>query len=181
LFKKELKVNLATMLCITISSFGLSEEAKVTACNNMPLIVQQAQGAGFDPSLIASLIYVESRFEKNAVSKGGACGLMQLIPKWNKVKIKDKTIKYSCKALTEPKLNIRLGIIALKRWLKISRNNMNRALCGYNAGIKCIEKTKGGKGNSEYIMRDPTTFRYVKAVRRIQRKIDRKIKKFISK
>lgn len=167
-------MNLATMLCLTISSFGLSEEAKVTACSNMPFIIKQAESAGFKPSLIVSLIYVESRFEKKAVSKGGACGLMQLIPKWNKEKIRGKTIKHSCKALTDPKLNIRLGIIALKRWLKISRNDMNRALCGYNAGVKCTKRIRDDRGRFKYILKNPSNFRYVKAVRRIQRKLERK-------
>lgn len=163
---------------MTLSSFSLSAEAKATACTYMPLIVEQAESAGFDPGLIASLIYVESRFEKDAASKGNACGLMQLIPKWNKEKVEGRLKQYSCKELMSPELNIRLGIIALKRWVRIARKDTDRALCGYNAGTKCIKRVVINS-NSKYILKDPSNFRYVKAVRRTQRRIDRRLRKII--
>tara|TARA_Y100000287_G_C14212685_1_gene351771 strand:- start:940 stop:1422 length:483 start_codon:yes stop_codon:yes gene_type:complete len=155
-----------------MSSMSMSDEAKKTACEEMPYIVEQAEAGGFEPTLILSMIYVESRFEKKARSKSNACGLMQLIPKWNKEKVNGKLIKYSCEEIKEPKLNIRLGIRALNRWLKSTRS-LDRALCGYNAGNICRKRPKSS--DAKYI-KYPSKFRYVKAIKSVQRKIKRKIR-----
>jgi len=141
----------------------MSDSAKKTACDHMPYIVEQSKESGFDPTLILSMMYVESRFKKNVVSRSGACGLMQLIPKWNKEEVGGKLKKYSCKEIMEPKRNIRLGIIALKKWLR-STGSLDRALCGYNAGNICRKKVKY-----------PAKFRYVKAVKRVQKKINKSL------
>jgi len=152
-------MELIMSLCLAISSLGISDSAKKTACDHMPYIVEQSKEAGFDPTLILSMMYVESRFKKNVVSRSGACGLMQLIPKWNKEKINGKLVRHSCEKIMEPRRNIRLGIVALKRWLK-SIGSLDRALCGYNAGNVCRKKIKY-----------PSEFRYVKAVKRAQKRI----------
>jgi len=133
----------------------------------MPYIVEQSKKAKLDPTLILSMMYVESRFKKNAVSRSGACGLMQLIPKWNKEKINGKLVRHSCKKIMEPKRNIRLGVIALKKWLKAT-GSLDRALCGYNAGNICRKKVKY-----------PSRFGYVKAVKRVQKRIRKSLAKLI--
>ena len=150
-------------LCLAVSSLGISNSAKKTACNHMPYIVEQSKKAELDPTLILSMIYVESRFKENAVSGSGACGLMQLIPKWNKEKINGRLVRHSCKKIMEPKRNIRLGVIALKEWIRVT-GSLDRALCGYNAGNICRKKVKY-----------PSKFRYVKAVKRVQVKINKNL------
>ena len=160
-------MELIMSLCLAISSLGISDSAKKTACDHMPYIVEQSKEAGFDPTLILSMMYVESRFKKNVVSRSGACGLMQLIPKWNKEKINGKLVRHSCEKIMEPRRNIRLGIVALKRWLK-SIGSLDRALCGYNAGNVCRKKIKY-----------PSEFRYVKAVKRAQKRIRKRLKESI--
>lgn len=152
-------------LCLAISSLGISDSAKKTACDHMPYIVTQSKEAGFNPTLILSLMYVESRFNKNAVSRSGACGLMQLIPKWNKERINGKLVRHSCRNIMEPRRNIRLGVAALKRWLE-SIGSLDRALCGYNAGNVCRKKIKY-----------PSEFAYVKAVKRVQKRIEKRLAK----
>ena len=173
-------MSLAMSLCLAVSSLGVSSDAKNTACKDMPYIVEQAKAEGFDPTLIVSMIYVESRFEKGAKSTGNACGLMQLIPKWNKEKVNGKLIKYSCEEIKDPKLNIRLGVKALKRWLK-STGSLDRALCGYNAGNICRKPRRSKKDSPNKSFKKhikyPSKFRYVKAVRRIERKVKRRLTK----
>jgi soluble lytic murein transglycosylase-like protein len=156
-------MELIMSLCLAVSSLGISDSAKKTACDHMPYIVEQSKKAELDPALILSMMYVESRFKKNVVSRSGACGLMQLIPRWNKEKINGKLVRYSCEKIMEPRRNIRLGIMALKRWLKAT-GSLDRALCGYNAGNICRKKIKY-----------PSKFGYVKAVRRVQRKINKNL------
>ena len=146
-------------LCLAVSSMGISSSAKKTACDHMPYIVEQSKASNFDPTLILSIMYVESRFKKKAVSRSGACGLMQLIPKWNKERINGKLVKHSCEKIMEPRRNIRLGVIALKNWLEAT-GDLDRALCGYNAGNICRKKVKY-----------PARFPYVKAVKRAQKRI----------
>jgi soluble lytic murein transglycosylase-like protein len=158
-------MELIMALCLAVSSLGISDSAKKTACDHMPYIVEQSKEAGFDPTLILSMMYVESRFKKNVVSRSGACGLMQLIPKWNKEKIDGKLVRHSCKKIMEPRRNIRLGVMALKRWHK-SIGSLDRALCGYNAGNVCRKKIKY-----------PSKFGYVKAVKRTQRTIIKRLAK----
>src|SRR3981081_3691054 len=44
------------------------------------IIRQQARDKGLDPSLVAAVIYAESRFIDGRTSSAGAAGLMQLTP-----------------------------------------------------------------------------------------------------
>lgn len=159
-------MNLTVSLCLIISTLNITEGAKKTACDNMSHVINYSNAADVDPVLILSMMYVESRFQKNAVSRSGACGLMQLIPKWNKEEINGKRVKYSCKEIMEPERNIRLGVAALKRWYKATKS-MDRSLCGYNAGNICRKK-----------IRNPSKFRYVRAVRSIERKINKALIKY---
>ena len=159
-------MNSAIALCLVVSSLNITEEAKKTACDNMPHVINYSKAADIDPVLILSMMYVESRFQKNIVSRSGACGLMQLIPKWNKEEVNGKNIKYSCKEIMEPERNIRLGVAALKRWHKTTKS-MDRSLCGYNAGNICRKKIK-----------NPSKFRYVRAVRSTERRIRKALSKY---
>ena len=168
-------MNLASALCLVISTFSIQDEAKETACEHMPYIVEVSEKEGIDPITILSMMYVESRFQKNAVSKSNACGLMQLIPKWNKETVNGKKIKYTCKEIMEPRRNIRLGIAALKRW-KASTGSMDRALCGYNAGNICRKPRRINADKEVKYIRNASKFRYVKSVRRVERRIKKKLR-----
>ena len=92
-------MDLVTALCMAVASLGISAHKKKTACKYMPYIVQQSVKSNIDPSLVVSMMFVESSFTKKAISRKGACGLMQLIPKWNPVKIKGKKHILTCKEL----------------------------------------------------------------------------------
>jgi soluble lytic murein transglycosylase-like protein len=157
-------VNLVTALCMAVASLGVSKSEKRTACTYMPYIVQQSAKHSIDPSLIVSVMFVESSFGKKAVSHAGACGLMQLIPKWNPVKIRGKKHTYTCEELFHPRRNIKLGVRALKRWLNMPgiEGDMNRALCAYNAGNRCRFHKR---------IPDASKTKYTKAVRKAQKKI----------
>ena len=169
-------MNLASALCLVISTFSLQDDAKQAACEHIPYVIEVSEKEGFDPITILSMMYVESRFQKKAVSRSNACGLMQLIPKWNKETVDGKKIKYTCKEIMEPRRNIRLGIAALKRW-RVSTGSMDRALCGYNAGNICRKPSKK-RADKKYV-KNPSKFRYVKSVRRMERKIKKRLRAFL--
>lgn len=78
-----------------------------------------------DPFLMISLIIVESGFNENAVSKKGAIGLMQIVPKWHNV-IAEK--------LFDPFYNVTCGVEIYAKMLQDSNGNDIRALTKYNGG-----------------------------------------------
>lgn len=88
-----------------------------------------------DPMLVAAVIYVESRFNTEAVSKKGARGLMQIMPEtgqWaaGKLCIDD----FDVDMLFEPELNIKLGTWYLSTLMKEYSGNMNLVIAAYNGG-----------------------------------------------
>lgn len=170
-------MDLASALCVAIATLGLSKTTEKTACRYMPEVVKQSKAKNIDPVLITSMMFVESGYQKNVVSHAGACGLMQLIPKWNYSVVNGKRKYYTCEQLKRnTRLNIRLGVLALQKWMKIIEDDnpkntkvdiLNRSICAYNAGNRCRWKSR---------VKDPRKTRYVKAVRKTQGKILRSLK-----
>lgn len=104
-----------------------------------PIIVEEAQKHNLEPELVAAVIQVESSWYPKAESKAGACGLMQVIPKWNP---KPDGSLYTCEQLKDPATNIKAGTAALRRWLNRASGDMHLALCAYNAGNTCFKKLR---------------------------------------
>jgi soluble lytic murein transglycosylase-like protein len=90
--------------------------------------------SGLDPHIVLSVIDVESRFRKYAVSKAGARGLMQVMPFWV------KEIGEPGHNLFQERLNLRYGCTILRHYLDRERGNLFNALGRYN----------GSLGNPEY-------------------------------
>ena len=77
------------------------------------------------PDLVLALIEVESRFDRWAVSRAGAVGLMQVMPFWpTELGVKNELVR------TAP--NIRIGCEILRYYLKAERHDWTRALARYN-------------------------------------------------
>ncbi len=86
---------------------------------------------GLNPYLTMAVIYVESSFNRRAVSKAGACGLMQVnYPVW-----KDE-LNIDRKKLFQVDYNIELGLTILKGYLRETRGDIIKALILYNNGYK---------------------------------------------
>ena len=60
------------------------------ACYNMDMVVNAAEKYNVDPSIMVSLIHIESRWTPTAVSRDGACGLTQILPKYTARSYKGK-------------------------------------------------------------------------------------------
>ena len=104
-----------------------------------PAIVKHAKVQNLEPELVAAVIQVESSWYPEAESEAGACGLMQVIPKWNPKK--DGSL-YTCEELKDPETNIRVGTKALRWWMNRARGDRELALCAYNAGHVCFKKMR---------------------------------------
>lgn len=84
---------------------------------------------GINPYLVMALIFVESRFNRRAVSGKGACGLMQVnYPVWK------EALKLDRSRLFEIDYNIQAGLTILKGYLAETRGDIIRALILYNNG-----------------------------------------------
>ncbi|MBR2449443.1 MAG: lytic transglycosylase domain-containing protein [Clostridia bacterium] len=94
-------------------------------------VIKYSDYYGLNSTLIFSVIKVESSFNKNAVSDAGALGLMQITPDTGKYIAKLQGIeRYD---LTDPTTNINFGCYYIK-YLIMKFDNLDTALCAYNAG-----------------------------------------------
>ncbi len=114
------------------------------------LIEQHARDQGVRPDLVRAVIQVESGFNPRAVSRKGARGLMQLMPR--------TAFLLGVRNPFDPAENIRAGVTYLRQLLDKYRNE-ELALAAYNAG----ETAVGRYGNRVPPYRE--TRDYVRRVR----------------
>lgn len=94
----------------------------------------EAMRAKLVPELVLAVIEIESRFDRFAVSKSGAQGLMQVMPFWL------NEIGHPEDNLVDIRTNLRMGCTILKYYMDMERNDLHRALARYN----------GSAGSKEY-------------------------------
>lgn len=97
-------------------------------------INQYANLNNLDPLLVAAVIREESRFQADAVSGKGACGLMQLMPATAEEMAGKMGETYTKASLMKPENNIRYGTAFLASLMKKYDGDMVLALAAYNAG-----------------------------------------------
>ena len=90
------------------------------------LIHASARRANLPPELVLSVIEVESHFNRFAVSRVGAQGMMQVMPFW-----KDE-IGRPDDNLTLNKTNLEYGCRILQFYLQREKGHLHRALAAYN-------------------------------------------------
>lgn len=86
----------------------------------------EATIAGLQPELVLAVIHVESLFDRYAISRAGARGLMQIMPFW-----KNELGRFEDN-LFDTVTNLRYGCTILAHYLKKERGNVQRALARYN-------------------------------------------------
>jgi len=96
------------------------------------LISKAADKFKLDSALIKAIIKAESNFNHRAVSRAGAQGLMQLMPKTaSDLKVEDSF---------HPEKNIEGGARYMRYLLNAYRGDLTLALAAYNAGEKAVAK-----------------------------------------
>lgn len=95
----------------------------------LKLIHEEAARAELVPELVLSVIHVESRFNRFAVSSAGAQGLMQVMPFWK------AEIGRPEDNLTNVATNLRYGCTILKHYIDREKGNLTRALARYNGSL----------------------------------------------
>lgn len=97
----------------------------------------EATRAGLHPELVLAVIEVESNFDRFAISRAGAQGLMQVMPFWL------QEIGRPGDNLFNIRTNLRLGCAILRYYLDVEKQDLVRALGRYN----------GSRGNTRYANR----------------------------
>lgn len=107
------------------------------------IILEKAEKYKTDAGWIKAIIHQESRFNPKARSRAGACGLMQLIPKWHP----------GIADYFDPAQNIDGGTKFFARLFKKYNGDTRSVLAAYNAGEARVADGKafGFKETSDYI------------------------------
>ena len=126
-------------IAFSAKSFGpvvFDPNASVTAPTHLTAAIQEAARThGVDPRLVAAVARRESAFNSNAVSRTGACGIMQLMP---------ATAKYlGVSNVFDPRENILGGTRYLRTLLDTFDGDLDLTLAAYNAGPGAVAKYRG--------------------------------------
>jgi hypothetical protein len=113
----------------------LSVHAKKTEAFLHPIILKAATRYKIDSALIKAIIMVESGYNPKAISKRGAKGLMQLMPKTAKL--------LGVRDSFNPEQNINAGVRHFKDLLNQFKGDVKLALAAYNAGSRKVRKYQG--------------------------------------
>jgi soluble lytic murein transglycosylase len=113
------------------------------------VIRQQAEAKELDPSLLAAVIYAESRF-RDVTSHAGARGLMQITPETAKyIAHLSGGTAFEQGDLATPQINIAYGSFYLRYLLRRYDGNTVLALAAYNGGEGNVDRWIAGSGQSE--------------------------------
>jgi len=99
------------------------------------LIGRTAREHGLDPVLLTAVAQVESRFDPQAVSPVGACGLLQLMPA--------TADRFGVGDVFDAAENVEGGARYLSWLLERYDGRTDLALAGYNAGEAAVDKHSG--------------------------------------
>ncbi len=89
-------------------------------------IHREAKRAELKPDLVLAVIQIESRFDRFAISRAGAQGLMQVMPFWK------HELGQAEDNLTDVVTNLRYGCQILRFYMQKEKGNMAQALARYN-------------------------------------------------
>ncbi|MEH6550234.1 MAG: lytic transglycosylase domain-containing protein [Pseudomonadales bacterium] len=109
-----------------LSRFIKDPEERMTILKHVHREANQSQ---LQPDLVLALIEVESHFDRYAISRVGAQGLMQIMPFWK------EEIGRSDDNLTNIETNVRYGCRILQFYLQKEKGNMSKALARYNGSV----------------------------------------------
>ena len=123
-----------------------------------------AKNYDLDPSLLAAVIYTESRFNARAHSQAGAIGLMQLLPDTARgIATRTGGNGFVVDDLYVPEINVRYGAWYLRNLLN-RYGDERTALAAYHAGPGNVDRWRQDGVGIQF----PQTRSYVENVERVK-------------
>lgn len=98
------------------------------------LIQKYSAEYDLEPAFVAGVIYTESKYRPDAVSRAGARGLMQIMPQTGEEIAEALGEPFSVDNLFDPETSVRYGCFYLREQLDRFGQNKAAALAAYNAG-----------------------------------------------
>jgi soluble lytic murein transglycosylase len=157
---------LISILVILVASYFFLPE--YIARMNYPLkyqdlIVEKANQSNLSPALLASLVYNESRYNKEAISPRDAYGLAQVqLPTAKDVS--DENI--SKEDLFDPEINLELGAKYLSQLIDRYKGDKVKAIIAYNLGPTRLDK---GLKDGLFIEQFEDSYNFAKKVLAIEK------------
>ena len=120
-------------LAAVVGLYACSRWRRIEGCRE--LAIYYGRATGLDPALVMAVIQAESAGDPKAVSRAGARGLMQLMPRTAAEVARKAGIDLkSPDALFDPELNVRLGTLYLAQQRRFFADDPWLYLAAYNAG-----------------------------------------------
>ena len=151
---------LTILIAVLIAYFGFMFAMKkyVYPYKYAEYVDKYSEEYELDPYLVLAVIKTESNFDKSAVSKKDAKGLMQIMDTTGEWVAKELDINYFLTSmLFDPELNIRMGCWYLKNLEKEPDDNLDLVLAAYNGGSGNVNKWL----NHEEYSEDGETLDYI--------------------
>ncbi len=137
-------------------------QAKTQRDRYMPIILEAASRYQVDPAIILAIIKAESNYDPYAVSRAGAVGLMQLMPRTAR--------ELGVRNSFNPEQNIHGGVKYFSQLIDKFSGDHALALAAYNAGSRKVLEHKGIPPYYE-------TRQYIKRVFKYRKQFKQKILK----
>lgn len=156
-------VGLGAVLLVAGGAFDKAIKELTLPLRHEDIIREQSEEKGVDASLIAAVIYSESKFV-DQTSHAGARGLMQITPEAAEfIARQSEATSFKMEDLADPEINIRYGTFLLAELLERYDGDEAAALAGYNAGPGNADEWGGAELTVEDI-EFPETRAYVEEV-----------------
>lgn len=139
---KTLRSLIKTIIFIIIVSIGIGVVVTTLyPIGYKDIINKYSKEYNVDPFLVAAIINVESKYDKDAISNKDARGLMQIMPGTGEWAAEVLQIEnYNLRLLLEPETNIKFGAWYISQLKKEFNNNMDLVYAAYNAGSGNVGK-----------------------------------------
>lgn len=134
-----------------VSKDWINEDVSIEELDYILVLTKQCSEESFPTvpmPLVLAVISVESGFNRDLVGFSNDTGLMQIIPKYHKERIK----KYICDDnadLFDPRVNVMVGMDYLEELLDWSDGDISTAVMGYNMG-QANAKKYSNSGRTTY-------------------------------
>jgi hypothetical protein len=136
------------IIAIWLAVISVAPTADLADSVSFAISASHMAHAGIDSFDLVTLATIETgeTFKRDQISRSGACGVLQVMPKWS---------PFECKEMADPLLGVVAGSIAWVYW--VNRKGLKMAPAHYNAGGR--PNLRKGSRTREYL----SEYRYIRS------------------